>query len=34
MPIWKQLLLTLYYHATYPVRACRYWREVSGIACR
>ena len=29
MPFWKQLLLTLYYHATYPVRACHYWREVS-----
>ena len=29
MPLWKQLLLTLYYHATYPVRAWNYWREVS-----
>jgi peptidoglycan/xylan/chitin deacetylase (PgdA/CDA1 family) len=29
MPLWRQLLLTLYYHATRPVRACRYWREVS-----
>ncbi len=29
MPLWKQLLLQLYYHGTYPVRACRYWREVS-----
>jgi peptidoglycan/xylan/chitin deacetylase (PgdA/CDA1 family) len=29
MPLWKQLLLTLYYHATYPVRTWNYWREVS-----
>jgi peptidoglycan/xylan/chitin deacetylase (PgdA/CDA1 family) len=29
MPLWKQVLLTLYYHATRPVRACNYWREVS-----
>jgi peptidoglycan/xylan/chitin deacetylase (PgdA/CDA1 family) len=26
---WKQALLTLYYHATRPMRACRYWRQVS-----
>jgi peptidoglycan/xylan/chitin deacetylase (PgdA/CDA1 family) len=25
MPLWKQLLLTLYYHATGPSRACNYW---------
>jgi peptidoglycan/xylan/chitin deacetylase (PgdA/CDA1 family) len=30
MPLWKQLLLTIYYHATYPVRAWDGWRE----ACR
>ncbi len=29
MPFWKQLLLQLYYHGTYPARACRYWREAS-----
>ena len=29
MPLWKQLLLSLYYHATYPVRVWDYWREVS-----
>jgi peptidoglycan/xylan/chitin deacetylase (PgdA/CDA1 family) len=29
MPLWKQLLLTLYYQATWPVRTCRYWHEVS-----
>ncbi len=29
MPLWKQLLLTLYYQATRPVRAWDYWREVS-----
>ena len=29
MPYWKQLFLTLYYHATRPVRVCNYWREVS-----
>jgi peptidoglycan/xylan/chitin deacetylase (PgdA/CDA1 family) len=29
MPLWKQLLLNLYYHATRPVRAWNYWREVS-----
>jgi peptidoglycan/xylan/chitin deacetylase (PgdA/CDA1 family) len=29
MPLWKQLLLTLYYHGTYPMRLCNYWREVS-----
>jgi peptidoglycan/xylan/chitin deacetylase (PgdA/CDA1 family) len=29
MPLWKQLLLTLYYHASYPVRAWNYWRDVS-----
>ena len=29
MPYWKQLFLTLYYHATRPVRACNYWRNVS-----
>src|SRR5664280_674427 len=26
---WKQLLLTLYYHGTYPVRMWNYWHEVS-----
>lgn len=30
MPLWKQLLLTLYYHATRPARTWNYWREVSG----
>ncbi len=29
MPLWKQLLLTLYYHATYPARTWNYWREAS-----
>ncbi len=29
MPLWKQLLLTFYYHATYPVRVWDYWREAS-----
>jgi peptidoglycan/xylan/chitin deacetylase (PgdA/CDA1 family) len=29
MPFWKRLLLNLYYHGTYPVRVCNYWREVS-----
>jgi peptidoglycan/xylan/chitin deacetylase (PgdA/CDA1 family) len=29
MPLWKQLLLGLYYHATYPVRLWDYWREMS-----
>jgi peptidoglycan/xylan/chitin deacetylase (PgdA/CDA1 family) len=28
MPLWKQFLLQLYYHGTYPVRARHYWREV------
>ncbi len=27
MPFWKQLLLTLYYHGTYPVRVWTYWQE-------
>lgn len=26
MPLWKQLLLTLYYHASRPVRACTDWQ--------
>ena len=29
MPLWKQILLNLYYHASYPVRTWNYWREVS-----
>ena len=29
MPLWKQLLLGLYYRATYPVRMWDYWREMS-----
>lgn len=29
MPYWKQLFLTLYYHATRPARACDYWRKAS-----
>jgi peptidoglycan/xylan/chitin deacetylase (PgdA/CDA1 family) len=29
MSSWKQLLLTLYYHASGPVRAWNYWREAS-----
>ena len=29
MPFWKKMLLSIYYHATYPVRVCRYWHEVS-----
>jgi peptidoglycan/xylan/chitin deacetylase (PgdA/CDA1 family) len=29
MPFWKQLLLNLYYHGTYPVRAWNYWRAES-----
>ena len=29
MPLWKQLLLTLYYHATRPVRAWDYRQEAS-----
>lgn len=29
MPLWRQLLLTLYYQATRPVRARNYWRAAS-----
>lgn len=29
MSRWKNALLTLYYHATRPLRACTYWREVA-----
>jgi peptidoglycan/xylan/chitin deacetylase (PgdA/CDA1 family) len=29
MPLWKQLFLTLYYHATRPARTLNYWREAS-----
>jgi peptidoglycan/xylan/chitin deacetylase (PgdA/CDA1 family) len=29
MPLWKQLLLSLYYHATYPARAWYFEREAS-----
>jgi peptidoglycan/xylan/chitin deacetylase (PgdA/CDA1 family) len=29
MSLWKQLLLTAYYHASYPLRAWTYWRDVS-----
>ena len=29
MPLWKQLLLEIYYQTTRPVRAWNYWQEVS-----
>ena len=29
MPLWKQLLLNVYYHASYPARLCNYWLDVS-----
>lgn len=29
MRLWKKLLLTCYYHASYPVRVCNFWREAS-----
>jgi peptidoglycan/xylan/chitin deacetylase (PgdA/CDA1 family) len=29
MPLWKQLLLNLYYHATYPARTWNYWHAAS-----
>jgi peptidoglycan/xylan/chitin deacetylase (PgdA/CDA1 family) len=29
MPFWRQLLLTMYYHASRPVRACNDWRQRS-----
>lgn len=29
MSPWKQLLLSLYYHGTYPVRVWNYWRAVA-----